>query len=150
MRDWRNSKRKRIPFAIPIIWREGKDHITDCYFCRINLKGINRKNKHHVQYPDDPSAIRPIPHDPDLPVPEPEGNMEYSSDTEHWDMTVVAGMDDRRGRRTSTLDPSRTQRPDTRPERFKGVFSAAGFTSQREICWHQKQCSTGVKNMREN
>ena len=26
----------------------------------INLKGINHKNKHHVQYPDVPSAISPI------------------------------------------------------------------------------------------
>lgn len=56
----------------------------------INLKRINHKNKHHVQYPNVPSAIRPIPHGPDLPVPEPDGNMEYSSDSEH---SVVAGDD---------------------------------------------------------
>ena len=37
------------------------------------------------------SAIRPIPHGPDFPVPEPDGNMEYSSDSKHNDMTVVAG-----------------------------------------------------------
>ena len=58
----------------------------------INLKGINH-NKHHVQYPDVPSAIRPILHSPDLPVPEPDGNMENSSDSEHWDMIVVAKND---------------------------------------------------------
>ena len=82
--DWRNGKRKSM---------EGKDHITDCYFCMINLKGVNHKNKHHVQYPDVPSAIRQIPHDPDLPVPESDGYMEYSSDSKHSDMTVVAGDD---------------------------------------------------------
>ena len=40
-----------------------------------------------------PSAIRPIPHGLDLPVPEPDGNMEYSFDSEHSHMTVVAGDD---------------------------------------------------------
>ena len=59
----------------------------------INVKGINHKNKHHVQYPDVPSVIRPIPHGPDLPVSEPDGNMQYSSDYEHSDMTVVGGDD---------------------------------------------------------
>ena len=59
----------------------------------INLKRINRRNKHHVQYPDAPSAIRPILRDSNLPVPEPDGNMEHSSDSEHSDITVVAGDD---------------------------------------------------------
>ena len=92
-RDWRNGKRKSIPFAIPIVWRERKDHITYCYFCMINLKGINHKNKHYVQYPNVPSALKPIPHGPDLPVPEPDGNIEYCSDFEHSNMTVVVEDD---------------------------------------------------------
>ena len=74
-----------------MVWREGKDRITDCYFCKINLKGINRNNKHHVHYLDIPSAIRLIPHGPDLS--KPDGNMEYSSDSEHSGMTVLAGDD---------------------------------------------------------
>ena len=44
LRDWRNGKRKSM-----VRGGEGKDHTTDCYFCMINLKGINCKNKHHVQ-----------------------------------------------------------------------------------------------------
>ena len=79
-----------MPFAIPMVWRGGKDLITDCYFCMINLKGINCKNKCHFQYPNVPSAITPILHGPNLPVPEPDGNMEYSSDSEHCNMTVFA------------------------------------------------------------
>ena len=59
----------------------------------INLKGINCKKKHHVQYSDVPSATKPIPHGPDLPVPEPDGNMEYSSDSKYSDITVVAEDD---------------------------------------------------------
>ncbi len=56
-----------------------------------NLKGINHKNKHHVQYLYVSSAIRQILQLADLPVPEPDGNTEYSSDFKHSDMTVVAG-----------------------------------------------------------
>ena len=64
-------------------WRV-KDHITDSYFCMINLKGINRKNNHHVQYANVPSAKIPIPHSPDLPVPEPDANMKNRSNSEQW------------------------------------------------------------------
>ena len=74
-----------------MVSREGNNHITDCYFCIINLKGINPKNKYHVQYPNDPSTIRPISHGPDLPVPEPD--MKYTSDSKCRDMTDVAGDD---------------------------------------------------------
>ena len=69
-RDWRNKKRKSMPFGVPMVWREGKDHVTDYYFCITNLKGINRKSKHHVQYPDVPSAIKLVSHGPYIPVPE--------------------------------------------------------------------------------
>ena len=67
-----------LPFQL-----ERNDHIMDCYLSMINLKGINCKNRNNGQYPDVPSTTRPIPHGPDLPVPEPDGNIEYSSDSEH-------------------------------------------------------------------
>ena len=114
--DWRNGKRKSMPFAIPIVWREGKDHMTDWYFYMINLKGINRKNKHHIQYPDVPSALRSIPHSPDLPVLEPDGNMEHSSDSEHSDMTCSWGWRIQAKRRRPVTIPDRLQRSDTRFE----------------------------------
>ncbi|KAK3886764.1 hypothetical protein Pcinc_009084 [Petrolisthes cinctipes] len=85
LRDWRNKKRKSKPFGIPLVWRVGKDHITDCYFCMTNLQGINRKNKHHVQYPEVPSAIKPVPHGPEVPIPEPDVIMESSSNPESSD-----------------------------------------------------------------
>ena len=47
-----------------------------------NLQGINRKNKHCVQYPDIPSAIRPVPHGPSLPVPKPDVAIRSSSESE--------------------------------------------------------------------
>lgn len=56
-------------FAIPMVWREPSDHMNDCYFCGINLKGINRKNRQTLVYPNLASAIRPVPHSEELPVP---------------------------------------------------------------------------------
>ena len=74
-----------------MIWWKGKNHITDRYICMINLKRINPKNKHHAEYPYVSSAIRPIPQGLELLVPEPDGNMKYSSDSEHSGRTVEAG-----------------------------------------------------------
>ena len=131
--DLRTGKRKSI--AIQKVWREEKDQITHCYFCMESQKGINRKNKYHVQYPDVPSAMRPIPHWPVLPVFELDGNMEYSSDSEPSVTCCSRGwrIQTRRGRPVNTLGTSIIQRPDTRPVSFKDVCSAAGFTSLREI-----------------
>ena len=93
LRDWRNSKKKSLPFSLPMVRREKKDPIMHCCFCMINLKGINHRNKHYVQYPEVPFAIRPIPHGVDLSIPESDGNKMYSSDFQHWGMTVVAEGD---------------------------------------------------------
>lgn len=58
---------------------EEKDPVTNCYFCMTNLKDIN---KHYAQYPDVPSAIKPIPRGPNLPVPGLNVAIESSSDSE--------------------------------------------------------------------
>ena len=76
-----------------MVWKDGKYHITDNYFSMINVKGINHMNKHHAKCPDVPSDIRLISNDPDFTVPEPDGNMEYRSDSERSYMSVVAGDD---------------------------------------------------------
>ena len=55
----------------------------------IDIKMIYYKNKHHIQNPDVLFAISPITHGLDLPVFEPDGNMECSSQSEHNDMTVL-------------------------------------------------------------
>ena len=57
LRDWTKGKRKGLPFGIPMVWREPKDHISDCYFCIVNTKGIGKKNRHMVTYPSIPSSI---------------------------------------------------------------------------------------------
>ena len=52
-----------------MVWREPKNHVDDCNFCAVNTKGINRKNRNLLVYPNLEFAIRPIPHRNEIPVP---------------------------------------------------------------------------------
>jgi hypothetical protein len=71
LRGWLKGSQKSMPFALPIVWQEQKDHLTDCCFCLTKISGISLKSKHNIQYPSLPSAIRPELHSQDLPVPKP-------------------------------------------------------------------------------
>ena len=73
---WSKGRRKRMPFAIPMIWRQQKDHSTDCYFCSVNIQGFNSKNKISISYPNLSSAIRPVAHSDELPIPDKEDNQD--------------------------------------------------------------------------
>lgn len=69
LRQWTNGTRKSLKFGIPMIWREQRNHINDCYFCMVSIKGINGRNKSKWRYPDLDSAKRPVSHSQDIPVP---------------------------------------------------------------------------------
>ena len=58
LRDWYNSRKKYIPFSIAMIWREPKAHLTDCYFCKVNITRYSTKNKHKTVYSNLNSAMR--------------------------------------------------------------------------------------------
>lgn len=60
-----------MPFAVPMIWHEPKDHTTDCYFCLVNISGFSTKNKDNIIYPNVSSATRPVKHSEEFPVPIP-------------------------------------------------------------------------------
>ena len=76
-------------FGIPMVWSEGKDHITDAYFYMTNLKSINCKNstmfntlmfivwQHHFLMVQ-------------TSVPKPNVTMESSFDSKSSDMTDTA------------------------------------------------------------
>ena len=49
-----------MPFAIPMIWREPKNHVDDCYFCLTKVKGFSAKNRKNIAYPNLDSALRPV------------------------------------------------------------------------------------------
>jgi hypothetical protein len=61
-----------------MVWRQPNDHVSDCSFCLSSIAGVTSKSKHTVQYPNLPSAIRPVPHSAELPVPKPPTNMTWS------------------------------------------------------------------------
>ena len=85
LNEWLKKKRKAMPFAGPMIWREPTDHVNDCYFCLTPSmkKGFNSKKKSLIEYPNIPSAIRPVPHSDELPIPEPcEVDLLSSDDAE--------------------------------------------------------------------
>jgi len=71
LRLWSKGKKKALTFAIPMVWRAPQDHSNDCYFCSCNVTGHNVSSKRNILYPDLPSARRPVPHGPDLPIPVP-------------------------------------------------------------------------------
>ena len=48
-----------MPFTIPLVWREPKDHSIDCYFCTTKIAGMTSKTKKAIKYPNFPFAIRP-------------------------------------------------------------------------------------------
>ena len=82
LRMWYNKKLKNLPFGIPMVWREQQNHHDDCYFCMISTKGFNKRNKSKIIYPNLKSAIRPVPHSDDIPVPTPPLEMQSSLDSE--------------------------------------------------------------------
>ena len=67
---WVNGSR-RMPFAIPLVQREPNDHSFDRYFCLTNITRINSKSIHTVKYLDFQSAMKPVQHNKDFPVPKP-------------------------------------------------------------------------------
>ena len=52
-----------------MVWREQKNHHDDCYFCIVNISGINRNNQSKWSYPDLDSARRPHLHSNEVPIP---------------------------------------------------------------------------------
>ena len=42
--------------------------------CLTNIKGFSRKNKSKIKYPDCKSALKPVPHSSEVPIPSPPSN----------------------------------------------------------------------------
>ena len=77
-----------MPFAVPMLWMEHSNHISDYYFCLTFpvVSGMNGKKKQRNDYLNIPSAIRTVPHGKDLPLPEPPKEKNLNSEIEEEDM----------------------------------------------------------------
>ncbi|KAL4711555.1 hypothetical protein ACJJTC_003572 [Scirpophaga incertulas] len=73
---WFKSKKIAFRFGIPMIWCEQKNHTSDCYFCLIDVKGFNTKNKKKISYPNLDSTIHPVSHSSEISVPHPPPNLD--------------------------------------------------------------------------
>jgi hypothetical protein len=60
---------KSVTFAVPMVWREPRDHLNDCYFCMTKITCFSRFSVHKIEYTTILSALRPVLHDESMPVP---------------------------------------------------------------------------------
>ncbi|GAB1601930.1 hypothetical protein Ahia01_000471600 [Argonauta hians] len=104
LRQWSKGTRNSMKFGVPMIWKRPSNHTTDCYFCAVKIIGINQKNRRTMEYPNLPSATRPIPHNDEIPVPVFK-NTEESSSEDDTQMIV-------------TTDAFFPEDSDEQPERF--------------------------------
>ena len=74
LRDCMDERITAFPFAIPVTWREPKNHVDDWYFCCVCVTGFSAKNEHKIVYPNLNSAMRPVPLDNNIPVSQPSEN----------------------------------------------------------------------------
>ena len=76
-----------------MVLRNLTDHIRDCYFCMTSpvSKGLSRKKKHGIQYPNISSAIRPVPHREILPIPTAPEKYTLDSDKQEIESSASSG-----------------------------------------------------------
>ena len=79
---WFNGNKAAFNFAVPMVWSEPRNHEDDCYFCLINITGFNASSRKKIKYPNLRSAMRPVPHSDDLPVPTPPVNKDLLSSSD--------------------------------------------------------------------
>lgn len=93
LRQWTNGNRS-LKFGVPMVWREPKNHHDDCYFCLVNITGINRNNRSKWTYPDLDSARRPCPHSDEVPIPAFSCLPELSENESHMSVDTQANRSD--------------------------------------------------------
>ena len=62
-----------------MVWREPRDHVTDCYFYAVSTTGFNAQNKASIAYSDLPSARRPTLHCNEMSFPTQEISVNWSN-----------------------------------------------------------------------
>lgn len=82
LEGWYRGEKRAMKFGDPRILREPTDHSTNCHFCMVDpSKRRTGKKAPAVIYPNIPSSIAPVPHGPELPVPNPPQGNETGDDS---------------------------------------------------------------------
>ena len=79
---WFNGKKAAFNFAVPMVWREPRNHADDCYFCLTIITGFNASSRKKIKYPNLRSAMKPVPHSDDIPVSTPPVNKDLLSSSD--------------------------------------------------------------------
>ena len=50
LRQWTSGTRQSMGFGIPMVSKEPTNHVDDCYFCSINVTGVNKKKLNFLSH----------------------------------------------------------------------------------------------------
>ncbi|GBN73404.1 hypothetical protein AVEN_261739-1 [Araneus ventricosus] len=86
LRLWFKGKKNSFRFGIPMMWLEQQNHTTDCYFCLVDVRGFNTKNKKNLFYLNLNSAIRTMPDTSEIQISDKSSSLDdIRSDSEDGD-----------------------------------------------------------------
>jgi hypothetical protein len=92
---WLKSAHRSMYFAVPVVRREPRHHLDDCCFCVNYITGFSVQSKHKIEYRIKPSALRAVPHDDLMPVPEPLDENTLESEPESVETLPEVGTNTR-------------------------------------------------------
>jgi hypothetical protein len=134
-----------MPFAIPMVWREQTNHISDSYFCMVPplQQGFWKKKKWTLHYPNIPSAMRPVPHGKGLSIPEPPEIVKLESEKEEdYEICDISepstSKDHGFAHNVMSAEPHRMNET-ILPEIWN-------FRRVKQNCWHQDN-NSGISSM---
>lgn len=79
LREWIKWKETSMPFVVPMIRGEARDHLEDCYFSWLQQQKENHfKKQKKIQYPNINSAVSPVPQRDVLPAPQRSVNYSFN------------------------------------------------------------------------
>ncbi|GFT99819.1 uncharacterized protein NPIL_27951 [Nephila pilipes] len=66
---WFKGKKNSFRYGIPMVWRERKNHTIFYYFCSVDGRGFDKRDKNKISYHNLDSSVRPVSHSSEIPIP---------------------------------------------------------------------------------